>query len=165
MHAYFETITDPEYSGWKKLERALDIFEHETRVAGVPLLAVVFPDMSLLGPAYPWADVHAKINDALERHRIPYLDLRPHFSDKDAARMAAYPGVDAHPSEIGHRIAARAIFEHLLEHGFLDPAYQPRNRKKSNRSNWLRRLQRRRGLAWHSEPRRKSRPKKAAGPG
>ena len=57
---------------------------------------------------------------------MPYLDLLPAFQGVDPVRMQAVPGIDPHPSEIAHRIAAEAILNYLLKQGLVAPGYRPR---------------------------------------
>ena len=39
--------------------------------------------------------------------------------------MEAFPGVDAHPSEIAHRIIAERLFEFLIAQGYIGDEYSP----------------------------------------
>jgi lysophospholipase L1-like esterase len=69
---------------------------------------------------------HDAIRDVCREQGVPYLDLLPAFQGDDPVRMQAVPGIDPHPSEIAHRIAAEAILNYLLEQGLVAPGYRPR---------------------------------------
>jgi len=141
---YGSRIYEPEYQGWKSFDSALGEFARVTQAAGVPLVAVIFPYLAGIENEATYARVgHERFGAALDRHGIVYLDLLDAFAGKSRARMEAFPGVDGHPSEIGHRIAARAIFDFLLEEGLLDESFRPRaTRVDRTRSEWLRQLRR-----------------------
>lgn len=139
---YSSRVFDPSYPGWQAYEAALDTFVRRTREEGVPFVAVLFPHLDAVGPLYDWTG-HDRMLEALERRSIDTLVLRPHFQDKAPVRMLVYPGVDGHPTEIAHRIAARAIFDYLLDEGHLPPVYRPRRvQQVKSREEWLRNLRR-----------------------
>lgn len=141
---YGSRIYEPEYEGWKAFDAALGQFAEKTQAAGVPLVAVIFPYLAGIENEATYGRVgHERFAAALERHGIAYLDLLDAFVGSSPLRMEAYPGVDGHPSEIGHRIAARAIFDFLLDEGILDESFRPRaSRVDRTRSEWLRQLRR-----------------------
>lgn len=127
--------------GFRRFQRAIRYFERETHLRKVGFVAVIWPNMFALGPRYPLELAHQRIAEVLEEAKVPYLDLLDEFRDKSVVRMAAYPGVDAHPSEIGHRVAANAIFQYLIAEGHVDSAYKPRRQKHPMGERfWLERL-------------------------
>lgn len=140
--AYSDLVFDPAYPGWQAFEAALDTFGRRTREEGVRLVAALFPHLDGVGPDYDPTG-HDRMLDALTRRSIDTVVLRPLFLDKAPVRMTVYPGVDGHPTEIAHRLAARALFEFLLDHGHLDAVYRPRRaRPARTREEWLRQIRR-----------------------
>ena len=129
------------------------------------MLAVIFPGMSQLDPEqYPFRFAHERIRAVLEEESIPHLDLLETFLGKSEVRMSAYPGGDAHPSEIAHRIAAETIFEHLLETGMIDPAYRPQIGRSAAPKRMLRKVQLRKTPLSVPEPRAVKRKSLDSGP-
>jgi len=113
---YYKNIYDPEYSGWRRFVNALRIFKEKCDAAGKPLVVVVFPlfSHSLNPHLYPFAEMHTKIHEQLEADQIDYLDLFPSFQNLNNVRFEAITGIDPHPSEIAHRMAAEEILEYLF---------------------------------------------------
>jgi|GEM_PF-599057 len=143
---------DKAYRGWGRFSDAVARFGKVTRQAEVPLVAVVFPPMAHLDPErYPYDYAHDQIEEELTLREIPFLDLRPTFVGRDTRRMAAYPGIDAHPSEIGHRLAAHEIFRYLLREQYLPLDYVPRRSTLERRSDWLLQVRRMRSIAFVDE--------------
>ena len=135
--AYMAHIFDREYEGWRRFERALDLFVRGTDQANVPLVAVIFPTMAAL-ENYPDRAAHIQIAEALAYRGVPTLDLLDTFTGTSDARMAAFPGIDAHPSEIAHRVAADAIFRYLINAKHIDAGYQPQKAYVERREEaWL----------------------------
>ena len=126
---YYRKLYDPAYSGWVRFTDALRDFQIYCGEAGVPLLVAVFPLMSwdFSETSYPFLWVHEQITTELKASKIAFINLWPAFRDKTSIRMQAIPKLDGHPSEIAHRIAAEAIFEHLIVEGIIDKRYAPRH--------------------------------------
>jgi GDSL-like Lipase/Acylhydrolase family len=140
--AYADLIFDPEYPGWQTFEASLDFFVQKTSERHVPFVAMLFPHMDGVGPFYDPTGYNRMLA-ALTDRSIDTLALRPYFEDKAPVRMTVYPGVDGHPSEIAHRITARALFEFLLDHGYVDKTYRPRHvSRQRSRQEWLHQLRR-----------------------
>ena len=136
----------PDDKGFQQFQRAIRYFARKTRRHEVDLVAAIWPNMFGLGPGYPLELAHERIAGVLSETGVPHLDLLDAFRDKSSLRMAVYPGVDSHPSEIAHRIAATAIFEFLLAEGHVDSSYRPtRDRSGTGEGYWLERLRRSRG--------------------
>ena len=126
VQRYYRELYDPEYSGWQKFTGALAEISELAERRGVPLRAVVVPAMVSLDPdRYLFREQHRKIAGALEEAGIPALDLLDDFLGTSDLRVAAWPEIDGHPSEIGHRIAAEAIFRYLLDTGSIPAGYRP----------------------------------------
>ncbi|MBX7136978.1 MAG: SGNH/GDSL hydrolase family protein [Oligoflexia bacterium] len=125
---YYEEL----FSNWRTFgpfKDALRRIEQNCRTAGVPVAAVVFP---LFGHpvdlSYPFADIHRKIADTLSGLRIPMLDLLEAYRGVPIERMQVIPGVDRHPNEIAHRIAAEHILIWLDSKQLIPSGSLPANR-------------------------------------
>jgi hypothetical protein len=140
--AYSALVFDPAYSGWLSFERSLDAFAERTRERRVPLVALLFPQLDGVGP-YRDALGYQRMLAALTERSIDTLALAPYFEGKSPERTTVYPGIDGHPNEIAHRIAARALLDFLLDHSYVDEAYRPlTSERRVGRDEWLRRVRR-----------------------
>jgi lysophospholipase L1-like esterase len=128
---YYRRLYHREYSGWIRFSRALGDFQAACDQADVPLFVALFPMMSwdFSESSYPFLWVHGQINQELDARGIAHLDLWDAFRGKTSVRIEVIPKLDGHPNEIGHRIAAEAIFEHLVMNGIIDKSYAPRHDK------------------------------------
>ncbi|MCB0311438.1 MAG: SGNH/GDSL hydrolase family protein [Bdellovibrionales bacterium] len=116
---YFKELFNNPRS-WKKYLGALGKIEKICKRAEVPVVAVVFPLFGLpTDQNYPFWDIHTKVAEALTDHGIPYRDLLDIYSGIPLERLQVMPGVDRHPNEIAHRMAAEAIYVWLAQNKFL----------------------------------------------
>lgn len=82
----------------------------------IPLRAIVFPLFGLpLDKSYPFHSCHQKVHDLLDKNQISYLDLFNLYEGIPIDRLQVIPGVDRHPNEIAHRMAAEQIYSWLAE--------------------------------------------------
>lgn len=103
---------DPEL--WERFSGALERMKGLCKQSGVPFAAVIFPLLTKdLSGGYPFIELHHKISRKLDFLEIPSLDLWSAFEGLDGERLQVIPGRDSHPNEIGHRIAAEAIYDWL----------------------------------------------------
>ena len=124
---YYRHLYDPEGAGLLRLRNAIGWFRDQCAANHVAFVPVVFPLLSFdFAPGrYPMQFAHDAIRDVCREQGVPYLDLLPAFQGADPVRMQAVPGIDPHPSEIAHRIAAEAILNYLLKQGLVAPGYRP----------------------------------------
>lgn len=81
----------------------------------VPLLVVVFPLFGTeLDADYPFHRLHERVGNLFKRKNIPVLDLYSLFEGIPLERIQVEPGVDFHPNEYGHRLAAEAIYQWMV---------------------------------------------------
>jgi lysophospholipase L1-like esterase len=71
--------------------------------------AVIFP-FPLRGDAYPFASLHERIHQKLEKMQVPYIDLFDELNTKCIGKIC-FEGL--HPNEHGHRIASLAVLKFL----------------------------------------------------
>jgi lysophospholipase L1-like esterase len=140
--AYYHYLYSPQSSGWRPFVEALEIFATRCRQENVPLAVVIFPGMGYLGPDYPHDFAHEALHGILEPLGVPTLDLLPTFADKNPTRMAILPGVDHHPTEIAHRLAAETILDWLLEEALLPASYRPVESDGGQHEEWRQRVER-----------------------
>jgi lysophospholipase L1-like esterase len=86
---------------------------------GFSVLVAVFPRMPRRFAAYPFADQHAWVARQAARHGFEVVDLLPAFDRCGGGRSAPLKIDHFHPSPAGHRCAAEAIAEVVVEE--LDP--------------------------------------------
>ena len=124
---YYRRLYHPDYSGWKYFLHGLGEFRRLCSEQDVRLLAVVFPLLSDLdGGRYPFTDAHEKIRKALKDEGIDSVDLLEPLTGLPAVRLQAIPGIDPHPNEIVHRLAAEIVFDRLLSNAWVEASYRPR---------------------------------------
>ena len=74
--------------------------------------------------------------DLLADLDIPALDLFPVYQGMSPDRLQVIPLIDGHPNEIGHRIAAEALFEFLIRQQYVSRHYMPKHRGYQSRKYW-----------------------------
>jgi hypothetical protein len=81
------------------------------RRAQKPIVAVVFPLFGLpLDAQYPFYHLHEKMRRFMNETQVPYLDVSSIYDGIPLERLQVIPGVDRHPNEIAHRMAAESIY-------------------------------------------------------
>jgi len=114
----FTAVYFQHYAGesWVTGREGLALFQQLADNLGIPFLLVVFPVFdSQIDESYPYHVLHETVATAAEELGIRTLDLRETYRGVDAQRLAVTPFTDAHPNELGHRLAADAIVEYLVE--------------------------------------------------
>jgi lysophospholipase L1-like esterase len=105
---------------WEATRRALAGLRDLAAERRVPFLLVVFPIFdSQLDHRYRYRALHEEMARTATELAIDHVDLLPRYVGIDARRLALDPFLDAHPSELAHRIAAAAILEELERRGLL----------------------------------------------
>ena len=123
---YYRHLYDPAGAGVLRFKNAIQWFRDECAARQVAFVPVIFPLMSFdFSPGrYPMQFAHEAIRGICRDYGISCLDLLPAFQEDDPERMQAVPGIDPHPDEIAHRIAAETILKYLVEQRLVDPGYQ-----------------------------------------
>ena len=105
---------------WTSFSKAINKISRLSNKKDVTLVAVVFPLFGLpLDENYPFHPLHQKVGKLLTEKQIPHLDLFETFRGIPLDRIQVIPGQDFHPNEIGHRMAAEAIYHWLLDGQFI----------------------------------------------
>lgn len=107
LHGYRQVAGNDEQ------ERALVWLRDLAAARGTPLLVAVFP---LLDGAYPQSE-SAYIRKLLARLEIDHVDIRPALEARGT--LASFARDLYHPTTEGYRIAAGAIFDHLVASGLV----------------------------------------------
>ena len=94
----------------ERFDRSIRRIVSITKGAHVPLLAMVFPLFDFpVDERYPFTETHQIISGVLSKYGIPTIDLRTAYARIPPDRLQVIPGVDNHPNEIAHRIAAERL--------------------------------------------------------
>ena len=82
----------------------------------IPFVATIFPLFGVeINENYPFTPIHELISSYLNEKNIKHLDLKSIYSGIPTLRLQVIPGVDFHPNEIAHRMAAEAIYKWLVK--------------------------------------------------
>ncbi|MDA3798740.1 MAG: SGNH/GDSL hydrolase family protein [Kiritimatiellae bacterium] len=121
---YYRNLYSDDYAGWQQMKSALLSFKAVCDENNIKFIAVMFPSVSVVDqPRYPFQFAHDKINAVLEGANIEHIDLLDIYAGKSSMRLQALPGLDAHPNEIAHNMAAVRIFETLMNKGYISDTY------------------------------------------
>lgn len=140
---YYEYLYRPDYSGLQKFREAAREFRGICESNRVQLVGVLFPllNQDLRPGRYPYDRQHEIARGAFADAGIPMVDLLDAFRGRPSSRVQNIPLLDAHPSEIGHRIAADAIFEFLVDRQFVSDAYRPHDTSDPKLVvNWVKKI-------------------------
>ncbi len=105
---------------WGPFTESMKKLVNQAHEAKKPIIAVVFPLFGLpMNAAYPFYPIHTKVEQLMTSLDVPILDISPIYKDIPLERMQVIPGVDRHPNEIAHRMAAERIYLWLEEQKLL----------------------------------------------
>ncbi len=117
---YYHRLYAEGQPSWVATRRALGEMHDLAASRGIPFLMVVFPIFdSQLDRRYHYHALHETVARTANELGIDSVDLLARYVGIDAHRLALDPFLDAHPSELAHRIAATAILEELDARGLL----------------------------------------------
>ena len=117
---FFNLFKESKSGGLSLFTRSLGAINKLCRDKNVPLVAAIFPLFGTNVDAhYPFNSLHQTIAELLNDNRIPYIDLKDSYLNIPTARLQVIPGVDFHPNEIAHRIAAESLYAWLVGKGFI----------------------------------------------
>lgn len=123
VNYYFDLVNRKR--SWKSFSKALRKIGRLSRRRDIPVVAVIFPLFGLpLDDNYPFHPVHEKFQLALQENEIPYLDLFKLYKGLPLERLQVIPGVDFHPNEIAHRMAAEEIYTWMAKNSYLPEKFQ-----------------------------------------
>lgn len=115
---FYEVFNHPR--GWRMFVDSVKRMQEMGKRHNKPFVAVVFPIFGIaVDDNYPFFALHKKITDQLEQLGVPCLDLAEIYRDIPVDRLQVWPGVDRHPNEIAHRMAAEEIYIWLVENNLI----------------------------------------------
>lgn len=116
---YFRGLWEKEDT-LKNFRVALRQIMEAAKASNTKLGAIIFPLVTFpIDETYPFEHAHAVIREMLQNFGIPYIDLLASYWGMDPYRLQARPGLDPHPNEIAHRIAAEALYIWLKNQNFI----------------------------------------------
>ena len=105
---------------WNAFQKAFKRIQELCQDADVPFAAVIFPLFGLpLDDSYPFHPIHEKLAAFLTDNKVDFLDISSSYAGIPLERLQVMPGLDRHPNEIGHRIAAEEIYYWLDLEGLI----------------------------------------------
>lgn len=107
---YFNDLfTNP--STWGQFSRSMRTIVETIRQQDKPVVAIVFPLFGIpMDDKYPFYPLHAKVDEFMKSLGVPVLDVSRIYQGIPLDRLQVIPGVDRHPNEIAHRMAAEEIY-------------------------------------------------------
>lgn len=127
---YYYDLFESEQS-WNRFAKSLLAIKKTAVRNNVQMAAIVFPLLGLpLNDGYPFHPLHEKIGKLLTRRGILTLDLFKYFEGLPLARIQVEPGVDFHPNEIAHRLAAERIYIWMVKSGLIPEEFIIKERFK-----------------------------------
>ncbi|MCE9613736.1 MAG: SGNH/GDSL hydrolase family protein [Lentisphaerae bacterium] len=100
---------------WEQQCRRLQSLQDFCAANHVRLMVVTFPFLHALGPEYPYADVHRKLDAFWKDLGVPHLDLLNTYTGMPP-RDLVIGKYDAHPNLRAHALAAKAIGAFVESH-------------------------------------------------
>lgn len=116
---YFQDLFDNPRT-WNPFVESMKKLVAAARDGKKPIVSVVFPLFGLpMDKNYPFHAIHTKVADLMRTLEVPILDLSPMYQGIPLERLQVIPGVDRHPNEIAHRMAAERMYLWLEEQNLL----------------------------------------------
>ncbi len=114
---YFYSLYDERNEkGVNLFKTSIASMKNLTSNKKVPIMGVLFPLFGVtIDKSYPFTGIHEKIKDIFNKEEIKIVDITDSYTNIPTLRLQVIPGVDFHPNEIGHRIAAESIYSSLIE--------------------------------------------------
>lgn len=112
---YFFRLFDKK-ANWQSFSDSMGKLVGLCRKQGVPIAASVFPLFGYpVDDNYPFFPIHQKISGLLDSLEVVHHDISEVYRNVPVERLQVLPGVDRHPNEIAHRMAAEQILAFLKE--------------------------------------------------
>lgn len=111
--AYIDYFTGlfTEEKTWKPFTQSMTTLVSLAKGANTPIVSVVFPLFGIpMDKNYPFYEAHTKVKDLMTSLTVPALDVSDIYQGIPLEHLQVIPGVDRHPNEIAHRMAAEHIY-------------------------------------------------------
>ena len=100
-----------EEKTWKPFTESMGRLVGLAKESKIPIVAVVFPLFGMpMDATYPFYPIHSKVRDLMTSLEVPNLDVSDIYKGIPLEHLQVIPGVDRHPNEIAHRMAAEHIY-------------------------------------------------------
>jgi lysophospholipase L1-like esterase len=110
---YIRYLHAPGREKWRSVEEAFRSIGSDARGAGAWVVVAIFPITPKASwTDYRYADLHAQVAGAARARGFGVVDLLSVFRGHDPKDLVL-SATDEHPSALGHRLAAEAIFRAL----------------------------------------------------
>jgi len=112
---YFKDLfSNPE--SWNPFSSSMTELVNLAKDSKTPIVSVVFPLFGIpLDDKYPFYEIHTKVAQLMTSLSVPVLDISQIYRGIPLEHLQVIPGVDRHPNEIAHRMAAEKIYLWLEE--------------------------------------------------
>ena len=115
---YNDLFENPK--SWEPFSRSMASISKMAKEKNIQLVAVVFPLFGIpMNERYPFYPLHKKVDELLTTLKIPHTDVSVIYKGIPLERLQVIPGVDRHPNEIAHRMAAEEIYTWLEKGNFI----------------------------------------------
>ena len=122
---YFYRLFDKK-ENWASFSDSMRNLVNACKERNVPILAAVFPLFGYpVDDQYPFFPIHERIVKLLGSLQVIHTDLTESYRNIPLDRLQVLPGVDRHPNEIAHRIAAEQILAFLKDKNLLPAGVFP----------------------------------------
>ena len=109
-----------QHNKWNRSMRRLGEARDVARSVGAEFLVAIFPFMYRLDDGYPFREFHDMVSTYCRDNDIEVLDLFPAFQGQTDTDLWVHPS-DQHPNEIGHQIAADALYRFVGANPTMNP--------------------------------------------
>lgn len=110
---------------WNPFVESMKKLVETARSNNKPIVSVVFPLFGIqMDDQYPFYAIHTKVADLMKSLSVPSIDLSEMYKGIPLERLQVIPGVDRHPNEIAHRMAAEKIYLWLEEQDLIPERYR-----------------------------------------
>lgn len=111
---YLDMWSEANGEGWQRTQEYLREMQRRLAARGARLVVAPWPLFVALERGYPFAPVHDEIRRFGLAAGIPHHDLLPAFMGRRTSGLWVH-GVDHHPNEIAHGLAAEALVPQVLK--------------------------------------------------
>jgi hypothetical protein len=107
---YFTALFMEEKT-WEPFTASMTQLVSLAKESKTPIVSVVFPLFGIpMDKDYPFYPIHTKVKDLMSSLAVPSLDVSDIYDGIPLEHLQVIPGVDRHPNEIAHRMAAEHIY-------------------------------------------------------
>lgn len=122
---YFYRLFDKK-ENWDHFSGSMAKLVNSCKERSVPIVAAIFPLFGYpVDEKYPFFPIHQRVSKLLDSLQVVHTDLTESYRNIPLDRLQVLPGVDRHPNEIAHRIAAEHIISFLAGKSLLPASVFP----------------------------------------